>query len=187
VLGGEPWVFRNQPNEYRRLKEHLAAQLGCSEEHIAIVGSAKIGFSLSPDTFGRPFLETSDVDVVVANERLFDELWALLLDWQYPWHLRKWPQGEQGWGLEWLEGFIAGWCQPTNILFGGVVRPRSYPPIRDFSRRWFDAFKSTATHPELAGRDFQGRLYRSWEHAIRYQVSGLNEVLRQAPSKKRRP
>jgi len=185
VFGGDPWVFRDDPKHYALLKAHLVGALGISADGITVVGSAKIGFSLSPDTFGRPFSDSSDVDVVIVDLGLFDELWNVLLDWRYPWHLRKWPEREREWGLGWLERFVCGWCDPIDIMFGGIVAPRSYPPIRDFSRRWFDAFKSLATHPDLAGRDFVGRLYRSWDHALRYQSNGLNQVLKRFPRKSR--
>lgn len=178
VFEGEPVVFASAPDLYGTLRAHLSTTLGVDADGITIVGSGKIGYSLSPDSFGRNFLKTSDVDVVVVHAGMFDRIWDCLLDWQYPWHLRRFHGPNHGWAIERLEDLVCGRCSPSEIQFSGLRRPRSLTPLRDLSARWFDAFQSVGDHPILTARSFEGRLYRTWQHAMRYHASSLSIVAR---------
>jgi len=55
VFEGDPYVFRNTPSAYAAFRQHLSERIGTLAENIVVVGSAKTGFSLSPDGFPRPF------------------------------------------------------------------------------------------------------------------------------------
>src|SRR5207253_2377055 len=72
IFGGEPYVFREDPDALRILREHIGEGLKIRTDAITIVGSAKLGFSASPDTFARSFTRDSDIDVVVVSPALFD-------------------------------------------------------------------------------------------------------------------
>ena len=84
LFDGEPYVFRTSAKAHTLLKQHVSQRLNTVEDDIRIVGSARIGFSLSPDSFGRQFSAESDIDVIVINEQLFDLIWMTLLRWHYP-------------------------------------------------------------------------------------------------------
>lgn len=84
VFGGTPHVFREKPESVDVLFKHLSGTLEIPEQNMTIVGSAKIGFSLSPDAFPRQFSEQSDIDVLVVDEKLFDRFWMAMLGWHYP-------------------------------------------------------------------------------------------------------
>jgi hypothetical protein len=73
LLDGTPHVFINSPMKYIIFKEQVASELGIGSQDVCIVGSARLGFSPSAHKFGRPFSETSDVDVVLISEPLFLE------------------------------------------------------------------------------------------------------------------
>ncbi len=125
-------------------------------------------------------MDDSDVDVIVADATLFDRLWGLLLEWRYPWHLRRWSEAEGEWGLRLAENFMAGHCVPQDIRRIPVGAERHRRELRMIAHNWFSAFKSTSTRPELGFRDYKGRLYRSWTFATKYHVSGLELLLRKA-------
>ena len=74
IFAGSPYAFRDKPQALRLLRRHLCSVLQVSEQSVIIVGSAKIGFSLSPDNFPRQFSAESDIDIVVVDEALFDRL-----------------------------------------------------------------------------------------------------------------
>ena len=57
--------------KYIIFREQVAECFGIGSQDVCIVGSAKLGFSPSVHQFGRPFSDTSDVDVVVISEPLF--------------------------------------------------------------------------------------------------------------------
>lgn len=42
---------------------------------VFVVGSAQLGFSISPNKRWKPFGDTSDIDVAVVSDRLFERYW----------------------------------------------------------------------------------------------------------------
>ena len=176
IFEGEPYVFRRQPSALDLLHRHLCGTLKLSKENVLVVGSGKIGFSLNPDTFPRLFSEKSDIDVVVIDKRLFDTVWMTILRWHYP---------RKGYNLGGLEGVWArerrydvywGWFKPDRIRYEGLSFPGILKPLRDISTSWFNAFRSLSQHDEFSTRNINGRLYRSWDHALRYHVEGLRRI-----------
>src|ERR1700733_794891 len=73
LLDGTPFVFSKSPMKYIIFKEQVASEFNLGSQDVCIVGSARLGFSPSGHKFGRPFAETSDVDVVLISEPLFLE------------------------------------------------------------------------------------------------------------------
>jgi len=71
LLEGTPHVFARSPMKYVVFREQVADRFGVGSQDVCIVGSAKLGFSPSPHRYGKPFSETSDVDVVLISEPLF--------------------------------------------------------------------------------------------------------------------
>jgi hypothetical protein len=176
VFAGAPYVFRHRPEAVRTLRTHLSGSLGLAkEENVVIVGSAKIGFSLSPHSFPRAFSKRSDIDVLVVDCDLFDRVWTTMLRWNYPsrsnlsgsdWEWSKRRRNELYWG----------WFVPSEIKFSGLSLPGVLKPLRDISTQWFNAFQSLSLHDAFADRTVSGRLYRSWEHALLYHVEGLRQI-----------
>ena len=181
LFEGVPFVFRERPKDYDLLKQYLGGELQVPTTAITIVGSGRLGYSLNPSHPGQPLSETSDVDVIVADEPLFDRLWDLMLKWRYPWHMQHWSRAEQAWGTQHLENFIAGHCMPHLIRKARIGFPPYRRQLLDFSHTWFSVFKGAGRYPELADRDFKGRLYRTWAFATKYHTYGLRMLSRQVP------
>lgn len=181
MFEGTPFVFDAAPARYDVLRTHLSHELHVPIEAITVIGSGRLGYSLNPSHPGQPMSDTSDVDVIVVDEILFDHLWELLLKWRYPWHMRHWSDAEKEWGTRHLENFIAGHCEPHRIRFAPLGSQRYRKQLLEFSDAWFSAFKSTSRHQQLASRDFKGRLYRSWDFATKYHVYGLYHLSRVTP------
>src|SRR4051812_16393354 len=76
-----PFIFRANPQAGDDLADHLCRDrlLRLKRSNITIVGSAKLGFSLNPLRFPRGILPTSDIDVLVVDQQLFDRVWLTLL------------------------------------------------------------------------------------------------------------
>jgi len=175
IFEPEPYAFRDWPRGCEILRAHLCRSLRLSEQNVIVIGSAKVGFSLSPDNFGRRFSDDSDIDVLVVDDALFDTVWKTLLQWNYPrrYHLSgadwKWARSRMG-DLYW------GWFTPDKIRYDGLSFPDVLKPLRDISVRWFNAFRSLSRYPQFAGREFSGRLYRTWDHALLYHIDGLRQI-----------
>lgn len=175
LFDGDPFVFRAAPDQYAVLRRHIAGGLKVEAGAITIVGSAKIGFSLDPNSFGRAFSKQSDVDVVVVSERLFDAMWQALIAWRYR-RPNRLHGLEQGWGAARRDDVFWGWFTPHKIRYTGLSFPAALKPLRDISTLWFQTFRTTALYPGLQGRDYNGRLYRTWDHAMQYHGDGLRII-----------
>ncbi len=175
VFSGQPFVFRDQPAALATLRQHLSKNLALKESNVIIVGSAQVGFSLSPDTFFRPFSEDSDIDVLVVDERIFDKIWSTTLQWHYP--RRSWlDESDWDWAKRRQKDLYWGWFEPDRIRFDGLSLHEMPKPVRDLSTSWFNAFRSLSRFREFSRRDVSGRLYRTWEHARLYHESGLLKI-----------
>jgi hypothetical protein len=179
VFQGLPFVFRQTPRTLDVLKRHLVSELGLSPSDILVVGSARTGFSLNPDNFPRQFSGTSDIDVVIVDEDLFDKIWTTLLIWNYPRRLLKAGRIDGDWIYQRRKDIYWGWFRPDQIRFEGLSFPDALQPIRDLSTRWFNAFRGLSQyseHAELTHREVSGRLYRTWNHAHLYHEEGLRSL-----------
>ena len=178
IFEGEPFVFRRAPEAYALLREHLHSELGIQENEVFVVGSGKTGFSVSPDSFGRPFSRRSDIDVVLVDSAIFDRLWITLLEWHYPrrtgrlggadWQWVKDRRDDLYWGRFFDRDVRPQWSAIS------LRRPLQY--WMDFSTRWFEAFQSLSRYEVFSPWHVSGRLYRTREHAIEYHAEGLRQV-----------
>lgn len=173
ILGGPTFAYAQRPSTLTLLFGHLADRLSIASESLYLVGSAKLGFSLSPDYFGRPFSRTSDLDVAVIDPELFDSTWYTLLAWHYP-RRSGLPALERAWMAERRREIYWGWFVPTALSFRGPLgTDPALRPLRDTAQLWFDAFQSLSIHRPFAVRKVSGRLYRTLDHALAYHEGGL--------------
>ena len=71
---GPPSAFQQCPAIYEDLRGWLSARLGVHAKEITLVGSARIGYSMAPTEFGKPFGEHSDLDLAIISAQLFERL-----------------------------------------------------------------------------------------------------------------
>jgi hypothetical protein len=181
IMSGRPFIFR-QDEDMSRFQQHIANALQVEDgsSDILIVGSAKTGFSLDPDNYFVPFRETSDIDVAVINESLFDWTWHTMLAWDYlTIKNRNYQEGQ--WLRQRQNEVWSGWYDPRfwNLRQQGGTQlsfPNMLKPMREFSFRWFSAFRSLSRykyHPEVPRHKANARLYRTRTHAALYHATGL--------------
>lgn len=184
-MTGLPSIFASDEDTVR-FQEHVATALGVPNvaSGVLIVGSAKTGFSLDPDNYFVPFRAKSDIDIVVVHEGLFDEAWHTMLAWDYLTIKNRTKQEEQ-WLNKRHDEVWSGWYDPPGWRLrerGGIELsfPSALKPLRDFSFRWFSAFRSLSRykhHPEIPRHRVNARLYRTRAHVAMYHAIGLR-VLR---------
>lgn len=171
-----PYVFRESAHGYSVLRDHLSKSLSIEADSVRIIGSALTGFSLSPDNYPRAFGDTSDIDVLIVSERLFDFAWSTILKWHYPRRGHHLDVIDREWMVQRRRDVYWGWFVPDKIRYPGLSRPTTLNPLRDLSTNWFEAFKGLGVHAELSNRDVNGRLYRTWDHATLYHANGLSQI-----------
>ena len=164
LIAGIPFAFRESPADYDLLRTRLGNALNLSANDMTVVGSGRIGFSLDPEKYGTPFLPESDLDVVVVSDELFDIAWLDLLRLG-----RKYFSLQQG-VKSWID------THKTNNIYFGFIIPDRLPGAVAISPAWFRIFKGLALNPSLAGRDVNGRLYRTWDHVHVHQLYSLRKI-----------
>ncbi len=178
LFQGVPYIFRNSPTRFDVMKDYFGAQLGVPSAAICVVGSSRLGYSLNPDHPGQVIRDDSDVDIIVADETLFDSVWRMLLLWKHPWHMQYWTPALREWGTRRLEDFLAGHVKVNELVLTGGQRLYR-DELREFKDLWFRTFKGAGQYrADLAGFEFKGRLYRSWAFATIYHAEGLKRLTR---------
>ena len=164
LIAGVPFAFRDSPADYDTLRTTLGVALRLSSDAMTVIGSGRIGFSLAPEKFGAPFSPKSDLDVVVVSAELFDIAWfdLLRLGRRY-FSLQKTVQS-------WID------THKESHIFWGFILPDRLPGAVAISPIWFRTFRGLARNPSLAGRDVNGRLYRTWDHVHVHQLYSLRKI-----------
>lgn len=73
LLGGVPHLFRDDPVKYISLRETISKALSLAHHDVAIVGSARIGLTLSAQKGWSHFAMGHDIDVAVVSDALVNE------------------------------------------------------------------------------------------------------------------
>ncbi len=154
----------------RRLAEVYSTDL--DDVGVYIVGSAKLGFSISKkhqkDGSGslpkfRPFRAESDIDIAVISEGIFNAVWADLSRYAYTSTYLPWRSGKLG-----------------HYLVHGWLRPDHFPTAR--LRRcndWWDLFDSLSQEQRFGRRRVRGGLFYSLDDLMHYQQRGLAQCRRE--------
>jgi hypothetical protein len=180
----DPIIFQEKPVLYKMLHRHLTGYLGLKDGSLSVVGSSKIGFSLDPDNFPAAVHEGSDIDVLIVSESLFDRIWISLLDWFYDFLARESNGAERAWFQNVKHAVFRGRIDFNMLRPSPDVGGREFlKPMRDARNLWFDAFRSISENRLLAKWETTGRLYRTWDHALRYHVDGLRQIKKKVARK----
>jgi hypothetical protein len=171
-----PYVCEPDPDSWGGFREAIVTALKISASDIRVIGSARLGFSLTPGKNLRRFGDKSDVDVLIVNADLFDNLWLALLAAAYP----RLPASERlgGWLQRRRNEVYTGWISPEDVSLDKSIFGSKAVPVLDFRTRWFTALRAAAQLPARRFEGISGRLYRTWQHAELYHLQSLGELRR---------
>lgn len=193
ILEGTPFVFKSSPMKYVIFREQVADLFDIGSQEVCIVGSAKLGYSVAPSSasFGTPFSEASDVDVVIISEELFTRGSRELFD-----SLRDTPPKIR----EVYDYLAAGngdneiktppsfdyirWVTIKNAMRNFVFNnfnPGNLPDRHPLQREIFDKIGSTsglflALEPQVFVSKIRARIFRNWRAAEDYYSHNLLEL-----------
>ncbi|PSV98273.1 hypothetical protein [Photobacterium iliopiscarium] len=169
LLGHDVWFFREKlqsttyAQDYDNFKLYMSKELGLHVNNIAIVGSAKLGFSLSPDKNYSQFHDRSDIDLVVVSQPIFTQAWQAFLEL----HQRTYLPTYGPIAKNIFKGFVSLKEIDTRNAF-----------FDDWSRKVEPLKKDLQTIFNIP-HDINYRIYDSWESVENYHTSGLKELKRQ--------
>lgn len=143
---------------YHDLRSKVSAQYDLHPNHVLVVGSGKLGFSIAPQKQYRHFGDTSDVDVVVVSDILFDALWKSVH--YYVEHGGYWEK---------FKDF-------KDSLFQGWIRPDKFPPEKSFEEamKWWAFFNELSQTGAYSSFKVRGAIYRDWGFLESYQLRSVN-------------
>jgi len=82
------WYFEESPDggqfgDYHDFKKLVGKAFGIRPHGVVIVGSAKLGYSLSPPKKFKVFDDKSDIDVAIVSAPHFESIWEAVLHAHY--------------------------------------------------------------------------------------------------------
>ncbi|MBW9088154.1 hypothetical protein JNB91_09895 [Rhizobium wenxiniae] len=181
LLEGTPFVFASSPMKYLIFREQVADRFKIGYQDVCIVGSAKLGFSPSPQKFGKPFAETSDVDVVIISSEMFDhgthEMFKYLRT-SGPEHTYDDNKAVEVGGREWrmhkeaIRNFVFENFNPSHLPEGNELRDEIFDNISSTSALFL------ALEPQVFVSKIRCRIFRHWRAAESYYVNTLRSLKR---------
>lgn len=159
IIGGNCAVITD--DSYFALRQEVSEKFQVHTNEVLVVGSSKLGFSIAPQKRYRHFSDTSDIDLVVVSEALFNSAWKRVH--QY-----------------WLDG---GYWENAGdfkkYLFRGWIRPDKLPDEArfDFSLEWWEFFNALTSSGRYSAYKIAGALYKDWYFLETYQLKGVSECI----------
>ena len=139
---------------------------------IQIVGSAKLGFSISEKHLAdgsilpryRAFSPVSDIDTVVICPMIFDAIWNDLSTYA----------GQSVSRLPWNSGALG------DYLVHGWLRPDLFPKVTSLRKcqDWWNVFSELSLNKDFNRHSVRGAIFHSLEHLKRYQLRSITECVR---------
>lgn len=180
LLEGLPIVFSDSPMRYLIFREQVADRFKIGYQDVCIVGSAKLGFSPSPHKFGIPFSETSDVDVVVISQSLFDQGTHALFQYinrigppldfnerakpvSVP--VRDWRTHKEA-----VRNYVYENFNPALLPFDHPLRQQVFSNISSTSALFL------ALQPQVFVSKIRCRVFRNWRAAESYYTNSLRQL-----------
>lgn len=159
-----PYCFADNPQRYIDFRKEICEQFKIHLQNFTIVGSAKVGFSLNPTKFGVVFSESSDVDVVLVSEELFQRLWIDLIRFRrdkfaylHDDHRRQFNELQ-------------------HIMFWGQIRMDKLPNKFTAAKEWWEFFNHLSKDKRFGPRRVRAMIFKTWKHVSFYYEKNICEL-----------
>jgi hypothetical protein len=184
-VDAETFYFKTRRSDEYLMKEWIAKNLNIYINDLYIIGSAKTGYSIKPDAFGRPFdglyLKTShvsdksDIDLAIVNNHLFEYVSDLIYDftssYKMNWVVNAYYNNgkEKAFNVPLKYKFI-------EYLSKGWYRP-DFAPI-DFVLSLSDIPLNSVLHEirNKEKRKIAFGIYRDWKYFVKYQNEYMGNI-----------
>lgn len=165
IINKSPYVFIENPDKEHELAKIVQEYFNVDYKDFIIVGSAQLGYSLSPAKNYRDFNDKSDIDLAIIDPNLFMELKQELYDFtdglRTPWietHFHREPK-------KYICSEDLQKPKKQRVIYGN-----EYSYYKYVSKGWFRAdFKPNEFEICRKGKkfsDFQREIYEKFERQI---------------------
>ncbi len=145
-------------DDYFQLKKEIANHFTLHPSEVIMVGSAKLGFTIKPQSKYRKFGDSSDIDIAIISEELFENIWRAVFEYK---------NDVKYWGKE--QKF-------KDYLFRGWIRPDLLPHAKRFelAQDWWDFFLNLSSSGQYGPYRIRAGLYYSRYFFEPYQTICIN-------------
>ncbi len=164
LFDSPPYCFASDPALYQTFREQICNKFKIHPQNFTIIGSAKMGFSLHPARFGKPFCEASDIDVVLVSEELFQTLWIELIEFRRTVLYKLNPNIRKN--FERLQ----------NTLFFGNVRLDKLSNDFVFAKEWWEFFNMMSVDQRFGPRRIRAAIFKTWRHVSFYYENSIGKI-----------
>ncbi|MGW0854771.1 hypothetical protein [Streptomyces sp. NPDC002690] len=150
--------FAVSEDDHYSLKEEIANEFSLKvHQDIFVVGSAKLGFSISPTKRYRIFGDTSDIDVAIVSHDLYEKVWHETHE--YMESGAYWPDRQQ------FEKYLAwGWIRPDKLPRGASF---------EFTEAWWEFFRSIQVSRRYGPYKIAAAIYHDMTFLTKYQMNSV--------------
>jgi hypothetical protein len=169
ITEGIPYAFKKHPLLYEEARRFIAQGVKVETKEVSLVGSARIGYSLSKREWGRPFNAHSDFDFTIVSNVLYASIVTDFQNWVKDLEKRKiLPKDPRGMDI-WLSNII----QLDKQIPKGFIQTKmipyhdNYPTVKKCydTIYWFrKRLGATERAPRIS--DASIRVYSSWKSCI---------------------
>ena len=159
-----PHVFGASRAGYLQWKSRIATELGVSWLDVVLVGSAAVGYSLSPYKKFKPFSADSDIDVAIMSPHYFDLAWR----WMRRLGAERYrlPQSAQEWVKE----------HEKRLVYWGAIATDQLLQYMPFGPDWVQKLAKLAQESPADGRTINVRLYRDHSSLESYLLDSVRKL-----------
>ena len=157
-------IKRRPPRIYHEIKVATSDALDVPVKSVAIVGSAKTGYSLTPGRNYSPFSDKSDLDLVIVSENLFRDLWESQLNFVNS------ATGQQ----------YAAVAKNIFRHFISIKAEEIQGDQIEYFSDWIsrvDKLRQTLQLNFKLPTEVNYRVYDTWKYVEQYHVAGLNALI----------
>lgn len=168
LLDGSSFYFETtEPTAEFTFKKGIADSLQVHIRDIAIVGSAKLGFSIKPEKTGlyafRHFDlgRTSDIDIAVVSSTLFDLQVIKLYEHTSAYrnsHIWRVPSDKKSF----INYAVKGWLRPDFLPTGYHITTEITPTLAEYKMKF--------------GRSINIGIYKSWYFFQKYHSNNVRSI-----------
>lgn len=175
ILRSDNWYFETHIGQSKEdairltddFKSIVSQSLGISFNNISVVGSSKVGCSLTPisvqrDKLFRCFNEESDIDIAIVSGKLFETYWNLFRHSYSEVNKRHYKYISRG-------------------IYRGYINEKYLTLIDGCRKEWNEKAaksKKILRNELYIQPEITYRLYRSWEDFEEYHIQSIDEIRR---------
>jgi hypothetical protein len=141
IIHGNPFIFSQNEDLYFKMKKDISDYFKIYPDNVMMVGSAKLGFSISPQKLWKDFREESDIDAVIVSDKIFDLYWQDLFEFNIELTARS--EHEQIMYNSFIDYFFRGWIRPDLFPFNFNKKDEWFTFFRNISYKTYGPQKIT--------------------------------------------